>query len=88
MSLAFTQQYVNTRLIIIIVSANPTEEYYNDYDYYNVDDYTDVPVVSHIPKIVSDSVKLDIDSGMTIRLPCTVDKLPGRPGLTVSHQGR
>ena len=31
---------------------------------------------SHIPKIVSDPVKLDVDNGMTIRLPCVVDKLP------------
>ena len=36
----------------------------------------DDKVPSHIPKIVSDSVKLDVDNGMTIRLPCVVDKLP------------
>ena len=88
----------DTRLNIIIIIANPTEEYYND-DYNNDynDDYEDEPsvndvsddkVLSHIPKIVSNSVKLDVDNGMTIRLPCTVDKLPGRPGLTVSHQVR
>ena len=94
-SLSSTDTRLN--IIIIIVSANPTEEYYND-DYnaedYNYDDepslndVSDDAVLSHIPKIVSNSVKLDVDNGMTIRLPCTVDKLPGRPGLTVSHQGR
>ena len=88
----------DTNLNFIIVSGNPTEEYYNDD--YNAEDYnypegdedlslndvSDDQVLSHIPKIVSNPVKLDVDNGMTIRLPCTVDKLPGRPGLTVSHQ--
>ena len=53
-----------------------------------MNDVFDDKVLSHIPKIVSNPVKLDVDNGMTIRLPCTVDKLPGRRGLTVSHQGR
>ena len=53
-----------------------------------MNDVSDDKVLSHIPKIVSNPVKLDVDNGMTIRLPCTVDKLPGRRGLTVSHQGR
>ena len=85
-----------TNLNIIIISGNPTEDYYND-DYNAEYDYDeDLPVVhdvfddkalSHIPKIVSNPVKLDVDNGMTIRLPCTVDKLPGRPDLTVSHRG-
>ena len=85
-----------TNLNIIIISGNPTEDYYND-DYNAEYDYDeDLPVVhdvfddkalSHIPKIVSNPVKLDVDNGMTIRLPCTVDKLPGRLGLSVSHQG-
>ena len=78
-----------TNLNIIIISGNPTEEYYNDdynaeYDYdedLTVNDVSDDKVLSHIPKIVSNPVKLDVDNGMTIRLPCTVDKLPGRPGL-------
>ena len=33
--------------------------------------------ISFRPQIVSDPVKLDVDNGMTIRLPCLVDKLPG-----------
>ena len=67
-----------------LFAGSPTEEYYNDdynadYDYDDdlpVNDVEDDKLPSHIPKIVSDSVKLDVDNGMTIRLPCVVDKLP------------
>ena len=80
-----------TNLNIIIIPGNPTEEYYNDdynaeYDYdedLTVNDVSDDKVLSHIPKIVSIPKKLDVDNGMTIRLPCTVDKLPGMPGPDV-----
>ena len=83
---------------MIINSGIPTDEqYYNDdynaeYDVYNeyndgdelsVNDVSDYQVLSHIPKIVSIPKKLDVDNGMTIRLPCTVDKLPGMPGPDV-----
>ena len=65
--------------------GSPTDEYYNDdynaeYDYDDdlpVNEVEDDKLPSHIPKIVSDPVKLDVDNGMTIRLPCSVDKLPG-----------
>lgn len=69
---------------LISVQGSPTDEYYNDdynaeYDYDDdlpINDVEDDKVPSHIPKIVSDPVKLDVDNGMTIRLPCVVDKLP------------
>ena len=65
--------------------------YYNDQDYkddYDYGDDDDVPVndvdgtsdnslLIHRPVIQSESVQLDVDNGMTIRLPCIVDKLPG-----------
>lgn len=61
-------------------------QYYNDqydegdnYDYSD-DEYKDEPedsnTILHRPSIISDPVKLDVDNGMTIRLPCNVDKLP------------
>ena len=63
------------------------DEYYNDQDYQydydedeklplnDVDDSNTIPLF-HVPTIISDSVMLDVDNGMTIRLPCIVDKLP------------
>ena len=39
--------------------------------------------ISFRPQIVSDPVKLDVDNGMTIRLPCLVDKLPGEDLLSL-----
>ena len=86
---------------MIINSGIPTDEqYYNDdynaeYDVYNeyndgedlsVNDVSDDQVLSHIPKIVSIPKKLDVDNGMTIRLPCTVDKLPGMSGPGTGSQ--
>ena len=35
------------------------------------------PLVTHRPAITSKGAELDVDNGMTIRLPCIVDKLPG-----------
>ena len=64
---------------------NREEEYYNEQEYqYDYDDdkveYSEEnrrDEISFRPEIVSDPVKLDVDNGMTIRLPCLVDKLPG-----------
>ena len=64
---------------------NREEEYYNEQEYqYDYDDdkveYSEEnrrEEISFRPQIVSDPVKLDVDNGMTIRLPCLVDKLPG-----------
>jgi len=61
-------------LSLLSVQGSPTDEYYND-DYNAEYDYDD-DLQSHIPKIVSDPVNLVVDNGMTIRLPCVVDKLP------------
>ena len=62
-------------------------QYYNDqydegdnYDYSDdeyKDEQEDTNTILHRPSIISDPVKLDVDNGMTIRLPCNVDKLPG-----------
>ena len=60
------------------------QEYTDDYDYED-DDTTvndadgalDDSLITHRPVIISESSKLDVDNGMTIRLPCFVDKLPG-----------
>ena len=64
------------------------EEYYNEQEYqYDYEDdkaeYSEEnrrEEISFRPSIVSDPVMLDVDNGMTIRLPCLVDKLPGRRG--------
>lgn len=63
---------------------NREDEYYNEQEYqYDYDDdkvdYSEEnrrDEISFRPQIVSDPVKLDVDNGMTIRLPCLVDKLP------------
>ena len=60
-------------------------QYYNEQEYqYDYDDDTlvndvddEALIPSHQPAILSESIVLDVDNGMTIRLPCTVDKLPG-----------
>jgi len=60
------------------------EEYYNEQEYqYDYEDdkaeYSEEnrrEEISFRPSIVSDPVMLDVDNGMTIRLPCLVDKLP------------
>ena len=70
---------------IILGYPNREEEYYNEQEYqYDYDDdkveYSEEnrrEEISFRPQIVSDPVKLDVDNGMTIRLPCLVDKLPG-----------
>ena len=60
-------------------------QYYNEQEYqYDYDDDTlvndvdEALIPSHRPTILSESIVLDVDNGMTIRLPCTVDKLPGK----------
>jgi len=71
------------------------QEYKDDYDY--GDD--DIPVndadvdggpgdsmLIHRPVIVSESVQLDVDNGMTIRLPCIVDELPGEISIIWSKE--
>jgi len=74
--------------------------YYNDQDYkddYDYGDDDDVPVndvdgtsdsslLIHRPVIQSESVQLDVDNGMTIRLPCIVDKLPGEISIIWSKE--
>lgn len=72
----------------ILGYPNREDEYYNEQEYqYDYDDdkvdYSEEnrrDEISFRPQIVSDPVKLDVDNGMTIRLPCLVDKLPGRDG--------
>ena len=55
------------------------QEYQYDYDDDTlVNDVDSALIPSHRPTILSDSIVLDVDNGMTIRLPCTVDKLPGK----------
>ena len=55
------------------------QEYQYDYDDDTVvNDVDEAHIPSHRPAILSDSIVLDVDNGMTIRLPCTVDKLPGK----------
>ena len=79
--------YKTFYLISHIISGYPNreDEYYNEQEYqYDYDDdkveYSEEnrrDEISFRPQIVSDPVKLDVDNGMTIRLPCLVDKLPG-----------
>ena len=74
------------------VSGLPSyEDYSNDqYDYEYEDD--ELPINEeesqdtnvHRPSIVSTPVMLDVDNGMTIRLPCLVDKLPGKKNFMMS----
>ena len=63
------------------------QNYNYDYDAYDYGD-DDVPVNDvdgtsdnslpiHRPVITSESTHLNVDEGMTITLPCNVDKLPG-----------
>ena len=70
--------------LLCVLGLPNFEEYSNDqYDYEYEDD--DMPINEeesqpdnlHRPTIVSNPVTLDVDNGMTIRLPCIVDKLPG-----------
>ena len=60
------------------------QEYSDDYDYgdddvpvNDVDDASHDSLITHRPVMISESSQVDVDSGMTIRLPCIVDKLPG-----------
>ena len=60
------------------------QEYQDEYDYDDeilVNDVDDATIPSHRPTIISDSVVLNVDNGMTIRLPCIVDKLSGEQSL-------
>lgn len=81
-------KYLLALLPLLLVSVqgypNREDEYYNEQEYqYDYDDdkvdYSEEnrrDEISFRPQIVSDPVKLDVDNGMTIRLPCLVDKLP------------
>jgi len=87
-------------LLAISVQGYPNniDEYYNDQ--YKIDDYgvdydsDDTPINDadnaitniHKPTILSESVKLDVDNGMTIRLPCNVDKLPDTVSIIWSKE--
>eukprot|EP00092_Neocalanus_flemingeri_P007861 GFUD01008487.1.p1 GENE.GFUD01008487.1~~GFUD01008487.1.p1 ORF type:complete len:174 (+),score=50.96 GFUD01008487.1:237-758(+) len=69
------------------------QEYKDDYDYGEdetpINDVDESPANSlliHRPVIVSESVQLDVDNGMTIRLPCIVDKLPGEISIIWSKE--
>jgi len=69
------------------------QEYKDEYDYgddvSHVDDEDgthDDSILIHRPVIVSESVQLDVDNGMTIRLPCNVDKLPGEISIIWSKE--
>merc|ERR1712227_781145 len=71
-----------------------------DNDQYKIDDYSidygldDTPVNDadnaitniHKPTIISNPVKLDVDNGMTIRLPCNVDQLPDTVSIIWSKE--
>ena len=61
------------------------QEYKDDCDYgdddvpvNDVDGTSDNSLLIHRPVIISESIQMDVDNGMTIRLPCIVDKLPGK----------
>jgi len=87
-------------LLAISVQGIPNniDEYYNDQ--YKIDDYSidygldDTPVNDadnaitniHKPTIISNPVKLDVDNGMTIRLPCNVDQLPDTVSIIWSKE--
>eukprot|EP00092_Neocalanus_flemingeri_P054291 GFUD01063929.1.p1 GENE.GFUD01063929.1~~GFUD01063929.1.p1 ORF type:complete len:489 (+),score=123.56 GFUD01063929.1:223-1689(+) len=69
------------------------QEYKDDYDYGEdenpINDVDESPANSlliHRPVIISESVQLDVDNGMTIRLPCIVDKLPGEISIIWSKE--
>ena len=52
---------------------------YNDEDYKSDDGYTEEEGVWRIdPKIISKGDTFVVDKGTTIRLPCYVDKFPGK----------
>ena len=66
------------------------QEYKDDYDYgdddvpvNDVDGASDNSLPIHRPVIISESLHVDVDNGMTIRLPCIVDKLPGDKIATI-----
>jgi len=69
------------------------QEYTDDYDYgdddttvNDADGALDDSLITHRPVIISESSKLDVDNGMTIRLPCFVDKLPGEISIIWSKE--
>ena len=68
------------------------QEYTDDYDYgeddtavNDADGALDDSLITHRPVIISESSQLDVDNGMTIRLPCNVDKLPGNNCSNLLH---
>jgi len=69
------------------------QEYTDDYDYgdddtnmNDADGALDDLLITHRPVIISKSSQLDVDNGMTIRLPCIVDKLPGEISIIWSKE--
>jgi len=69
------------------------QEYTDDYDYgeddtavNDADGALDDSLITHRPVIISESSQLDVDNGMTIRLPCNVDKLPGAISIIWSKE--
>jgi len=69
------------------------QEYKDDYDYgdddvpvNDVDGTSDNSLPIHRPVITSESTHLNVDEGMTITLPCNVDKLPGDNSIIWSKE--
>merc|ERR1712168_1176060 len=69
------------------------QEYKDDYDYddddvpvNDVDGTSDNSLPIHRPVITSESTHLNVDEGMTITLPCNVDKLPGENSIIWSKE--
>jgi len=69
------------------------QEYKDDYDYgdddvpvNDVDGAPDNSLPIHRPVITSESKHLNVDEGMTITLPCNVDKLPGEISIIWSKE--
>jgi len=93
---------VNLFMVILVTGLPKQDDnyaYYNEQEYSDNYDYgeDDTPVndddgssddslVTHRPVILSESSKLDVDNGMTIRLPCIVDKLPGEISIIWSKE--
>jgi len=74
--------------IIGLPKQDESYAYYNEQEYKDDYDYGDedtpsievegaATILTHRPVIISEPINTDVDNGMTIRLPCIVDKLPG-----------
>jgi len=102
LSMSFVK--TSSLLFCLLVSAQGLPRQEDNYAYYNdeSDDYDykyddDVPVNDvdgtanasiHTPVIVSEPVQLNVVDGMTIRLPCIVDQLPGEISIIWSKEDK